>query len=260
MPFEALTVEHAGVRAELVPARGGIVTALSVGGKAVLYLDRATLDDPTRNVRGGIPILFPFAGKLADGRFVDAGTTMKQHGFGRDRAWQVLEQRAGLARLGLAADAETRAVYPYEFVAEQTVRALPAGLEVELLIHNRGDRPLPVSPGWHPYFCCPAGRKAEVSSRDLSGLTADRLGDDREFDFGLPAPATGRAAFSVPGLGRLVLEASPEMRHLQFWSQPGKDFICLEPFHGPANTVNTPARAEIPAGQARAWWMRIELA
>jgi galactose mutarotase-like enzyme len=49
------------------------------------------------------------------------------------------------------------------------------------------------------------------------------------------------------------------MRHLQCWSQPGKPFVCLEPFFGPAGTVNTEARAWVPARSARTFWMRIEL-
>ena len=57
----------------------------------------------------------------------------------------------------------------------------------------------------------------------------------------------------------LRLSFSPAMRHLQLWSQPGKDFICLEPFYGPNNTVNTDRRHEVPPGQARDFWMRLEL-
>ena len=49
------------------------------------------------------------------------------------------------------------------------------------------------------------------------------------------------------------------MRHLQLWSQPGRDFICLEPFYGPNNTVNTDRRHDVPPGQARDFWMRIEI-
>ena len=80
--------------AQIVPARGGIVTALAVGGRDLLFLDRATLEDPAKNVRGGIPILFPFAGKLEDERFLPAGTRMKQHGFGRNKPWAVRAQSA----------------------------------------------------------------------------------------------------------------------------------------------------------------------
>jgi galactose mutarotase-like enzyme len=256
--FPRLSLAHASVAATVVPERGALVASLTVAGHDVLFLDPATLDDPTKNVRGGIPVLFPFAGRLAGEVFTPAGTTMKQHGFGRNRPWTVAEQRADGVRLTLAADDGTRAVYPYEFEADYDVRLLARGLQVELQMRNTGTRPLPVSPGWHPYFNCPAALKDRLSG-DVPGLSADRLGNDREFDFGLLPPASGRSRFEVPGLGTLELSFSPVMRHLQLWSLPGRDFVCIEPFFGPENTVNTERRLEVPAGEARELWMRIEL-
>lgn len=258
MGFEILDLSHGDVAVEVVPERGAIVTSLRVAGRDVLSLDRSTLEDPAKNVRGGIPVLFPYAGKLVDELFVPAGTRMKQHGFGRNKPWAVRERRRDFARLTLVQDADTRTQYPYDYEADYGVLLLPRGLQVELMIHNTGTRPLPVSPGWHPYFRCPAAMKAKVTG-DVAGLTADKLGDDREFDFGLTPPATGRTRFQVPGLGDLRIAFSPAMRHMQFWSQPGKDFICLEPFYGPNNTVNTEKRLEVAPGQARELWMRIEL-
>ena len=102
------------VSAQIVPGRGGLVSALTVDGRDVLFLDRTTLDDPAKNVRGGIPILFPFAGKLEDERFGPAGTRMKQHGFARNKPWAVRERRGDALRLGLVQDEETRAQYPYD--------------------------------------------------------------------------------------------------------------------------------------------------
>jgi galactose mutarotase-like enzyme len=253
-----LDLRHGEVAAEVVPDRGAIVTRLTVAGTDVLFLDRSTLEDETKNVRGGIPVLFPFAGKLEGEAFLPAGTRMKQHGFGRNKRWEVREARPDGVRLGLVQDEETRAQYPYEYDVEYGVVLLARGLQVEMLIRNRDARPLPVSPGWHPYFRCPSGRKPEVTS-DVPGLASDRLTSDVEFDFGLPAPADGRARFGVPGLGTLLLSFSPVMRHLQFWSQPGRDFVCLEPFHGPNNTVNTERRLDVPPAQAREYWMRIEV-
>lgn len=249
------TLAHGDVVAEVVPARGAIVSALRVDGRDVLYMDRATLEDPTKNVRGGIPLLFPFCGKLADETFALTGTKMKQHGFGRTQAWSVVERGASWVRMGLSADDETRRQWPYEFTAEQTVMIVPGGLQLELAIAAAD--PLPVSPGWHPYFC--VTDKSAVRG-DVAGFTPDLIGDDREFDFGVVAPKLGRARFDIPGLGNLLLSFSPEMRHLQFWSQPGKPFICIEPFHGPAGTVNTDRRAWVPSNEARTYWMRIELA
>jgi galactose mutarotase-like enzyme len=255
--LETIALAHGGVTAQVVPARGALVTALRVGETDVLYLDRATLEDPAKNVRGGIPVLFPYAGRLKDELFVPAGTRMKQHGFGRNKAWAVREKTAAAVRLRLQQDDETRAQYPYDYDVEYGVTLLPRGIQVELLVENRGRAPLPVSPGWHPYFRCPAPAKAQVTS-DVAGLDTSQLTDAREFDFGIVAPAAGRARFEVPGIGGLRISFSPAMRHLQLWSQPGKDFVCLEPFWGPNDTVNTDRRAEVPPGQARDFWMRIE--
>lgn len=245
-----LKLSFADVEVEVVPERGAIVAGLRVAGRDVLYLDRATLDG-TGNVRGGIPVLFPFAGKLEGETFALTGTKMKQHGFGRNKPWTVVAQDASSVRMQLAADAETRAQYPYEFTAEQRVAIVPGGVQIELQIAD-GDQPLPVSPGWHPYFTC-ADKTLVRGDLDTS-----KLSNDAEFDFGRVAPVTGRASFALPA--PVSLAFSPEMRHLQFWSQPGKPFICLEPFHGPAGTVNTDKRAWVPANEARTWWLRVAVA
>lgn len=241
------------MRVEIVPERGALVTALRVGTRSVLYLDPATLDDPTKNVRGGIPLLFPFAGKLADETLTLTGTKMKQHGFARDRAWAVTEQDAASVRMTLAADDATRALYPYDFVAHHDVMIVPGGVQLALTIVAR-DQALPVSPGWHPYFAIEREDKARIRG---DGVESSQFGDDREFDFGIVAPVEGRSRFAVPNI---QIVASPEMRHLQFWSQPGKPFVCIEPFFGPAGTINTEQRGWVPAGQARTFWMRISAA
>lgn len=256
--LEEITIQSQDVLAGVAPERGAVVTSLRVRGREVLYLDRETFADSTKNVRGGIPVLFPFAGKLNDGIFEAAGTKMNQHGFGRNMPWQAVERRPYFIRMILLSGKETLSQYPYNFVAEQSCLILPAGLQLELLICNMDAKPMPVSPGWHPYFSCPADQKPEVASR-MPGWDASRFNNDKEFDFGMVAPQNGRAAFKIPQLGTMELSFNPQMRHLQFWSQPGKDFVCIEPFTGPNNTINTPHRVDIPPGEARTFWMRIEV-
>ena len=258
MHYEEITIRNGDVEAKVAPARGTLVSALQVGGKQVLYLDRASFDDETKNVRGGIPVLFPYAGKLENGTLKAAGTQMGQHGFGRNRRWEVKEQKPWRLRVVLQPEDVDRQAYPFKFLAEQTCTVLPRGLEIELSILNTGEKPMPVSPGWHPYFSCPAAEKSKVKA-SVAGVDHNQFSNDREFDFGAIAPPIGRAKFEVPQLGSLTLSFSPEMRHMQFWSQPGKDFICLEPFLGPNNTINTDRRVDIPPVQARTFWMKIEL-
>src|SRR5512146_747059 len=143
--LDLVTLRSGDVLAEAVPARGALVAGLRVANTDVLYLDPAPLAARTHNVRGGIPVLFPFAGKLADETFTLTGTKMKQHGFGRNRAWSVTERDAASVRMTLAADAETRAQWPYTFTAHHTVMVVPRGLQLELTI-VAGESALPISP------------------------------------------------------------------------------------------------------------------
>lgn len=245
-----VTLEHEEVLAEVEPARGALVTRLRVAEREVLYLDRATLDDPGKNVRGGVPLLFPFAGKLADDTLTLTGTRMKQHGFARNRAWIVRDHTPTRVHMTLRADADTWTQYPYDFVLHHAVRVIPRGLQLELTVQAGGDD-LPVAPGWHPYFAIAREDKLRVAG---DGVTAAQFFDDREFDFGIVAPVDGRTRFACP---HLLLEASPEMRHVHFWSLPEKPFLCIEPFYGPMGALNTDARGWVEAGTARTFWMRI---
>src|SRR5262249_51654632 len=52
LPIETIRLSDGKGEAWIAPARGGMVTRLSIGGEDVLYLDEATLGDPSKNVRG----------------------------------------------------------------------------------------------------------------------------------------------------------------------------------------------------------------
>ena len=193
---------------------------------------------------------------------VPAGTRMKQHGFGRNKPWAVREQRADAVRLGLVQDEETRAQYPVR-VRRRIRRASPAARPA-----GRADRPQPGHAAR-----CPSRRDGTRTSGARPRARREVTGDVRR-----PAtrgavhgrarvrlrparpPRTAGPASRCPGLGRRCASPSrPRLRHLQFWSQPGRDFVCLEPFFGPNNTVNTDRRMDVPPGQARDFWMRIEV-
>src|SRR5688572_9594273 len=73
-------------RAVIAPQRGALLTSWQIAGRELLYMDDSTLHDTTKNVRGGIPVLFPSPGKLLSDTFAykgRIGTDLKQHGFAR---------------------------------------------------------------------------------------------------------------------------------------------------------------------------------
>src|SRR5262249_34954569 len=154
----------------------------------------------------------------------------RQHGFARDRAWAVTECSPGELTMTLEPDDASRAAYPFDFRFAYRVRALPHGVGVELALHNLGAEPMPVAPGFHPYFPCPVGRTTAIAS-DLPGFDATRLVEEG-FDFGLPRDSDAAVHFTVPELGTLRFTLPAAFRHLQFWTQQGRPFVCLEPFFG----------------------------
>src|SRR5689334_3644577 len=66
MSYQTFLLAEGRNKAEIVPERGAIVTRLTVDGRDVLFMDYDTLADPTKSIRGGVPVLFPFAGALPE--------------------------------------------------------------------------------------------------------------------------------------------------------------------------------------------------
>src|SRR5438477_11304850 len=161
--------DDAGALLEVVPARGGIISRFEVGGKPVFYLDRESLNDETKNVRGGNPVLFPICGPLVDNKVELEGRTysMKQHGFARNLPWSVTDTKTGPDEASITIHLEssptTHEQYPYDFSVDYTYRLRPGSLRIDQTYENRSSRPMPFYAGFHPYFTAPDKHAVELS-------------------------------------------------------------------------------------------------
>jgi galactose mutarotase-like enzyme len=234
-----------------------MVTQVSVGGVELLYLDEATLASPTGAVRGGIPLLFPFAGELRNGVLTATGTTMPRHGFARRANWIVTSATADQISMHLPIDDDARTQYPFDCHVHQIVRALADGVQIDLSVENREARPMPVAPGWHPYFPCRLDRKRECLAQIVPAedLTSEPLA----CDVNVPAPSGGRTTFSLPAIGAITLRYSDQLKTFEVWTLPGADFVCIEPWVGPSNVINTPDRIVVGPRERVVFSMGIEL-
>lgn len=255
-PLESLRLEDeaAGSMVQLAPSRGGMVTRFLVRGVPVVFLDETTLRDRGKSVRGGIPVLFPIAGKLPDNRYATAGRafTMKQHGFARDLPWTVVDEstRDGASvTLGLAASEATRAQYPFEFALRFTVRLRAEVLTVEQRIENQDDVPMPIQPGLHPYFFVPDGIKGGTRiDTDATRGHDNRTGTDvevpvpielagREVDLFLYDHRPRETTLHRPGLPGIRIQFGADQSVLVVWTLPGRDFVCVEPWRAKPGTL-----------------------
>jgi galactose mutarotase-like enzyme len=234
--------------AEVVPERGAIISRFDVGGTPILYLDGATLEDPTKNVRGGVPFLFPTAGRLENDRY--QGREMKQHGFARNLPFEVERRDACSVTLSLRASDETRARFPFEFAIELTIALSGRELRIEQRYQNHGTERMPLHVGFHPYFFVPDAEKSGVIVETHATRAFDNvLKRDVPFDgFDFTQPevdlhlfdhGSSRSSLRRPGVPTIEIEGSAEFGHWVMWTLAAKDFICVEPWTAPGNALNS---------------------
>lgn len=255
--------DPSGTRARVAPERGGMITDFTTRGRAMLYMDRETLRDTSKNVRGGVPLLFPSPGKLEGDAWAQGGEkgALKQHGFARNLPWAVAGQTSSTLTLRLTSSDATRAAYPWDFAVEITYRVGSDVLSLEARVENTGTRAMPFGFGTHPYFAVADRTSFAIASQAVRAFdnvtkrevafdaTALRLGD-AEIDLHLLDHHAPSASFSVDEL-RVTLEAPEHVRWV-LWSLPGRPFVCVEPWTSPGNALNTgEALVHLPPGETR---------
>jgi galactose mutarotase-like enzyme len=243
-------------RLEVVPERGGLITRWQVAGQDILYFDAERFADPSKSVRGGIPILFPICGNLPENQYTWAGQTytLKQHGFARDLPWTVadraIEPSAVALTLTLTSTEQTRRQYPFDFQLQFTYRLRGRELALEQTFQNTGDRPMPFSTGLHPYFLVqdkaalqfdlPATTYIDHLTQQEGSYAGSFDWQQAEIDLALRPLQAQQAAVQEGGQGtRLQLAWSDAYQALVFWAVQGKNYYCLEPWTALRNAMNT---------------------
>lgn len=277
LPIENLILRDERTRGRVViaPSRGGMVTRFDVEGRPVLYLDAATLGDPTKNVRGGNPILFPSPGPLAGDTFTWRGKSgsMKQHGFARNKAWSVVAQSEREATLELVADDDTRKVYPWDFAVRIRYALDRAKLVVETTIENRSKDEMPFAYGFHPYFEIADAQKARASVPTKARKAWDNVKKAnvdvtapidltvKEVDLHLVDHGSDRMELDLGDGATVVVTGDEAFRRWVVWTLAGKDFVCVEPWTAGANALNTESASIVLApGASKMLVVSMELA
>jgi aldose 1-epimerase len=159
---------------ELSPEIGGSVAAFynERYGQRFDWLRPANPDALSQRVPQGMASypLVPFCNRIRHGRFrfgrrsvtmpLNVSEPHVLHGFGWQRAWEVVEQHERSARLRLE---HRGGAWPWPFTAEQIYRVEPMALHVTLEVMNTGDEPMPIGIGHHPYFPHRAGTRLQAN-------------------------------------------------------------------------------------------------
>ena len=213
--------------------------------------------------------LVPFSNRIRSGRFSFLGRDVVLplnrpperhaiHGQGWQAAWtpRDVSTTSALLEFRHAPDA-----WPWAYRVTQRFRLSPAGLTIELALHNDSDGPMPAGLGWHPYFLRTprttlAARveriwltDAEMLPTELvpspvtTRLSAGVMIDSAPLDNGFTGWSR-RAVIDWPELGaRLVMTAEPPLDFLTVFIPPSLPFFCVEPVSHATDALNLAALA-----------------
>lgn len=103
------------------------------------------------------PVLFPIVGRLKDNAYTfnDTQYGLSQHGFARDRAFELIEHNERACIFQLVSDNESKKDYPFGFVLQVHYRVEENRLITGYKIINPSAGDIFFSVGAHPGFNCP---------------------------------------------------------------------------------------------------------
>jgi aldose 1-epimerase len=269
----ARTLVGGDLEAVFLPHHGMLGASLRHRGVEMLRrvedLDAAAANGST----AGIPLLHPWANRLAGSRYRAAGREVNldpssrllhldAHGLPMHGvpwsllAWEPTEARQDFLAARLEwTRSDLLAVFPFRHRLEMAATLGSDGLTIETTLVAGADGPVPVSFGFHPYFGLPDFPRAQwrLELPAMRRLILDPLGiptgdeepfdrldeqlGELDFDDGF-ALAEEQTSFSVAGTGRrITVEFLAGYPYVQVYAPKDKDYIALEPMTAPTSAL-----------------------
>jgi galactose mutarotase-like enzyme len=224
------------------------------------------------------PILFPIVGKLLDDEYTYENKTYKmgQHGFARDRVFEVFTKEDDYICFKLQSSEDTLEIYPFKFELYLGYRLIKSSLEVSYKVVNKSHDEMLFSMGAHPAFnwSLEKGNKENYyfefeDTKELERLPLTNKGiSDKSIILNLDnnklqlnEELFKDDALVIENLKNktITLKNSKENKtikmsfegfpYLGLWSKPsGAPFICIEPWQGIADFIGHNKKLEDKKG------------
>ncbi|ADG93760.1 Aldose 1-epimerase [Arcobacter nitrofigilis DSM 7299] len=224
------------------------------------------------------PILFPFVGKLLDNEYIYDNKTyqMGQHGFARDKVFEVFTKEDDYICFKLKSTKETLEIYPFEFELYLSYKLIKTSLEISYKVINKSKNIMYFSIGAHPAFNWPLEKEDKANyylefentkklerlpltingisnKKELINLENNKLALSEELfkdDALVLQNLTNKTITLKNSKDDKSIEMSFEgFPYLGIWSKPsGAPLICIEPWHGIADFIGHNKKLEDKTG------------
>lgn len=235
-----------------IKSEGAELTAVKKSGKDILW------DGSSEAWRGQAPVLFPICGGLRDNKYIINNNeyTMQKHGFAKKREFELEAHTSDAATFLLKSDKESLKCYPFDFELRISYKLNKNTLQIRYDVKNSGTQKMYFSIGSHESYSCPNGieewsiifEKTEtLNSKTVNGSLLDYktnhiLENSRILPLKNEYFQIDALIFSDLNSKKLILKnnttnESAEINfdgfnHLLLWTIPGEKFICIEPWCG----------------------------
>jgi galactose mutarotase-like enzyme len=225
------------------------------------------------------PVLFPIVGNLKNNTYSYQGKSFQlpRHGFAREMEFQLEKQNANEIILILKSNPETKKNYPFDFEFRIRYQIQGDELSTEYMVSNTGNGILLFSVGGHPAFRLPLTEDTLFSDYYLKFDETENLARWPISKDGLILPHSipvledssrlnlkksifyqDALVFKYPASSEISLVSAKTTHGIQFqmgefpflgiWSFKDADFICIEPWCGIADSINSNQQLEQKEG------------
>jgi galactose mutarotase-like enzyme len=277
----SLRDERSGLEASFVPGAGMLCSSLRHRAEELLAQNEGVEAYAQKGKTMGIPLLYPWANRLADFRYSAGGRTVELphdpsliavdqnglpiHGVIGGRMQWELTPRTDQRAQSLAASlrwnesaAELFDVFPFSHELRYEARLGGGRMMVEIGVHACGADPVPVAFGFHPYLSLagvarerwlielPAMRHLALDDHEIP-LGSGRAHDAQRFELAARQFDDGfdavsePARFSATAVRRIELEFLQGYPCAQVFAPRASRFICFEPMTAPTNALRSGA-------------------
>ncbi len=209
--MDFVTIEAQSERVVIAPELGCQCFGYRVGSLEIIFPPPSVEALREHPFRSGIPILFPWPGRVANGKFDFAGRRIvipinerarghAIHGLTWNCAFRVAKRgpHYALMELDSASDANLLRIWPYPFVFEVDYE-VGDGLRIKFRVRNSGNSEMPFGFGAHPYFNAPLSKDSSRKSLTLQVPAAERWPLDLTLiPSGPPQPVAGKFDLRAP--------------------------------------------------------------
>ena len=241
--------EHLAVK---INTLGAEIKSIKTNGEERLHQPNEIWEDQS-------PVLFPICGTPTGNKITVDGVDypMTAHGFAMFSEFELVNQTETSATFLLVSSAETKKSYPYDFEFYVTYTLDESSIDVCYEVKNKSIGAMYFSVGCHEGYLCPEGlsayelhfekaepknpficegrRPIENGFSIVDGHSVHKLTDELFTDsitVVYDSPVSEYVILKNTLSGRETKIYFKDFDHLLMWTEPGADFVCIEPWCG----------------------------